>query len=819
MRRTGWRGTAALAITCALSGCGGGGGGGTPAPPAAPAPPPAPLPDTTPDPFLFLERLNAVRGTTTTTAAATISGINSAAAISVTGGEYSIGGATYTSADGTVTNGASVGVRTTASTTPGGVVEAVVTVGGVSATFRVTTSLDVTPPTAAIVFPPRIARTGGATVTVRGTAADASGPLAAVTVNGVPATTTNAFATWTAEVPLVPGPNTLTVVAEDGFLNVENAAAQATVHRNARFGSSSSIALDAANNRAFVTDGSADAVIVVDLATGFRTWFAEVAAPNLRRQEAAPVAIVFDSQRSRLLVLDGFSEAIVAIDLATRARSVLSGLSTSSVNRFQGPSDLALDNAGNRVLVTSTNPPRVVAVDLDSGARTILSDASTPNSTSLFTFPRAIAIDNARGRALVSDVTDNTIHTVDLGTGQRTILSSSTIPDLLEPLDSVLALEIDAANDRALVSQFGGRMRSIHLGSGQRTLFSPGSGGAQLIYGPTDLAIDAGAGRVIVLDNEMHGLAAVDLDDGTQSVLSPNNVAGGGVGLVAPFGMALDLANQRVLVSDEFLRSIVSVSLTTAMGTTVVNGAAGAAQFARPSALTLDGNRLFILDRGQPPTFPPAMISADLATGTRVVLSGPAAPNGVFPLHAPQQMALDVQRARLLVTERDERAVKAVDTMNGARAIVSSDSVPDPVNPFAEPYGILVDAQNGRALVANSRVGPGSELLAMNLATGQRTVIAIGTLGLMTGPKFLALDTARNRILVVDELRDTIFAVDLTTGAIGALTDVDDPDNPIDTPNAFAHDPASQVAYIVEGNFAALLAVDLVTGRRAYLSR
>ena len=47
--------------------------------------------------------------------AVTVSGINAAAAISITGGEYSIGGGAYTSSAGTVSNGQALTVRLTSS--------------------------------------------------------------------------------------------------------------------------------------------------------------------------------------------------------------------------------------------------------------------------------------------------------------------------------------------------------------------------------------------------------------------------------------------------------------------------------------------------------------------------------------------------------------------------------------------------------------------------------------------------------------------------------------------------------------------------------
>jgi DNA-binding beta-propeller fold protein YncE len=180
-------------------------------------------------------------------------------------------------------------------------------------------------------------------------------------------------------------------------------------------------------------------------------------------------------------------------------------------------------------------------------------------------------------------------------------------------------------------------------------------------------------------------------------------------------------------------------------------------------------------------------------------------------------MALDTLGMRLLVTERQDRHVKAVDLMSGERTVVSSNTVPDTANPFEAPLGIVVDAAGNRALIASSSLGQGSSVLAMSLATGQRSVVAANNSGLLTGPKALALDAARNRVLVADELWQTLSSADLTSGAIGGLTDLDDPDNPIDLPYALALDPAKQLAYVLEGSFAAVLVVDLVTGRRVFL--
>jgi hypothetical protein len=100
--------------------------------------------DTTPDPFTFTDQVDVAFGIPVTSAPVTITGINTGAAISVTGGEYSIDGGGFTNVAGTVTDGQQVRVRVTSAATPSTPTNATLTVGGASDTFTVTTQA--TPP-------------------------------------------------------------------------------------------------------------------------------------------------------------------------------------------------------------------------------------------------------------------------------------------------------------------------------------------------------------------------------------------------------------------------------------------------------------------------------------------------------------------------------------------------------------------------------------------------------------------------------------------------------------------------------------------------
>ncbi|MCE6971399.1 beta strand repeat-containing protein, partial [Cereibacter sphaeroides] len=99
--------------------------------------------DTTPASFSFTDKTNVATSTATASNLVTISGITSAAPISISGTgapAYSIDGAAYTSAAGTIANGQTLRLRLTSAGSPSVTRTATVVVGGVSRTFDVTTT-------------------------------------------------------------------------------------------------------------------------------------------------------------------------------------------------------------------------------------------------------------------------------------------------------------------------------------------------------------------------------------------------------------------------------------------------------------------------------------------------------------------------------------------------------------------------------------------------------------------------------------------------------------------------------------------------------
>ncbi len=96
--------------------------------------------DTTPDAFSFTAVTDAEPGSVQTSNAITVSGINAASPISVTGGSYSINDGTFVTTAGTVMAGQTVRMRQTASSTASATTTAMLNIGGVSAGYAVTTT-------------------------------------------------------------------------------------------------------------------------------------------------------------------------------------------------------------------------------------------------------------------------------------------------------------------------------------------------------------------------------------------------------------------------------------------------------------------------------------------------------------------------------------------------------------------------------------------------------------------------------------------------------------------------------------------------------
>ncbi len=183
---------------------------------------------TTPDEIVFAAQSNAPVNSTVTSNPLTITGITAAAAVSITGGEYSINGGSFTSQPGSVTNGQSVRVRLTSPAQGATSVSATLTVGGVTGIFSVTTGVGAPgAPTGVSVT------TGTASITVK---------FDAPAINGGTAIT-GYTATCTSSNGGVPGSNTggagATSIQVNGLTDGKNYTCRVTASNSAGTGEAS----------------------------------------------------------------------------------------------------------------------------------------------------------------------------------------------------------------------------------------------------------------------------------------------------------------------------------------------------------------------------------------------------------------------------------------------------------------------------------------------------------------------------------------------------------------------------------------------------
>lgn len=111
--------------------------------------------------FTLTAQTNVPIVATITSNVVNVSGLSSAVAISIVGGTYSINGAAYTSAAGTVSNGDTVTVQQVSSATYAATTIATLTIDGVTGDFSVTTAA--APPTVPTLSGPN-GGTGGGTI-------------------------------------------------------------------------------------------------------------------------------------------------------------------------------------------------------------------------------------------------------------------------------------------------------------------------------------------------------------------------------------------------------------------------------------------------------------------------------------------------------------------------------------------------------------------------------------------------------------------------------------------------------------------------------
>lgn len=616
-------------------------------------------------------------------------------------------------------------------------------------------------PQASIVFPVRDAATTGATVTVTGTASD-NVAVAEVRVNGILATTTDAFAHWSADVPVNAGSQTLSVQVTDTNGNLVESADSVHVLRRVAIQQPAGGEIDAASNMLYYVDTQSSAINRIALDTGLVSRVADTARfagggvpldlaldlahgriylgvryTNPNGQSTVGVW-KFDTQTSQWaplsdaangtgpalanpvrleLTADGgtlyvaeFSTGIVAVNTANGNRTTLSTntFPNANVALFNQVMDITLDVPGNRLLVLDRGSQALFAVNLQTGARTAIS-LNNVQAGPAFTLPLSMALDAGGGRVLAYDLGASGVLAVDLNTGVRSLADSHLqLPqDHDDDLGNVDVRAMFWKNGRAILLDNGlDNVLSINLATHERERLANNSFPAvrqRSVYGDDSTVV---GGALYVLDAERKQLLTYDASNAVQVV------AGAAVNgsSAVPFRGLAPATSGNVLYG-WFVRSdnvntypvIQSVNLTTGV---VADVMADNARTDFPFAMTVNGSTGYLVTTA-------GVFSVNLTSGARTLLSAP----GAYPLNGVRQVALDVTRNRLLLAAYNLPHLIAVDLTSGAQSMFSTDSSGG--SPFAEPSGVVVSS-GGQIWASDGVRG----LFRIDATSGARTLVS-----------------------------------------------------------------------------------------------
>jgi len=702
--------------------------------------------------------------------------------------------------------------------------------GGGGSTPTPTTA---TEPIPSIAYPQAKLYSDGSAITVRGSTTIEIGSISSVTVNGVNANSADNFATWSVEVPLTIGLNTLSVVATNNAGSTNSSAVEIDIVREEyTLERSRSIIHDTANNRVLLVARpffSENAIMAVDLSSGAQTVLSTEDQTTSGSSLRFPGSITVDAVRQRAFIITGGN--IETINLATGDRAIFSIASLPGDVAVSSINSISFDNTNDRLLMVALSEKEIISVDPVTGVPTIIVDTIDTNEPISLPSIKSIRIDEANNRALIlKNGQPKGIVSVDLNTGDRTILSDRNTPNAenLFGLGNSANLAVDSANNIAYVADGNaGLIYKVDLATGARSIFLDRTSSNSLIEEPVDLFYEESKNRLVVFDDGNNILLQVDLATNELSLISKvhnsntniysaeinslaydasgnrllsNSFRGGRVGrthvisvdselseisqlATAPYisnstfqGIALDSENNILYFEEGFSDAVFAYDLETE-DVSLISSPGHPNYTNIPGNLTSvkfdsANNRLVALDLSSA-----ALYAIDIAAGARTLISDNGTPNAVNPMSGPFTMDEDFANNRVFVVDYIAESLFEVNTITGERTLISGPTTPDTVNPFDFLRAVAYDSGNSRFYVADSGV---KAIIVVDAATGARTILSDNTTpdtnNPFSTPSGIQLDLSNNRILVSDRGTDQLLAVDLTTGARTELFTVDSPE-------------------------------------------
>lgn len=336
------------------------------------------------------------------------------------------------------------------------------------------------------------------------------------------------------------------------------------------------LAFDRVNNILYFLDSSFDHIGVIDTESGDRSLLANtnVTNENLKLRNAGDITI--DPAKNRVYVLDNLQGAILQVDLTTGTHSrafeqpTAAGVTSAIVYPIAATLGaegklLVLDNY-NQYTGTfySEKSPRIVQVDPANQTATMAYNKAT-TSTVLYD---DIVYDGESGWYYIAQ--GNRIIKYSLNMDPNANLN--TFSGGLKPSDHYMfrdlkAIALDKPRNRLLaVDATLNAVLSVDLTTGERTAFSsfdPSEDDSVINFAvPKAIVVDSKNNRALVLDAAINSIIAVDLESGEKSSLVDfsSSLA---TGMINPVDMDIHPDFGYLVITDSISMTVLALDLET----------------------------------------------------------------------------------------------------------------------------------------------------------------------------------------------------------------------------------------------------------------
>lgn len=752
--------------------------------------------DTTPDSFSFPAVTGAALGANVTSTAITISGINTAVPISITNGEYSIDGGSFTSAEGTISNGQAVALRLVSAATAATETNATVIIAGVTKSFSVTTANLIG---GAVQDAPL--NIGGVVTTLAGAVPGADGTGAAAKFN-YPAGLVRLGAYLYAadsnnnkirKIEISTG--VVTTLAGSGEWGDADG-----IGITASFKYPGGVATDGVH--LYVADTWNHRIRKIEMTTGMVTTLAGSGSPSSGADGTGAAASFgfperITSDGTYLFVSDSAHYKIRKIVIATGMVTTLagSGLSGSAdgtgvLASFGYLRGITTDGANLYLADPENNKIRKIVIA--TGVVTTLAGSGSGGSTdgvgvgASFYYPRDITIDS--NHLYVTDEYNNKIRKIEIATGVVTTLAgggsygSADGIGVAASFYSPDGITADGA-DLYVADSGNNKIRKIEIATSAVTSLA----GSRSDVDGKDTAASFSSPRAITTDGTYLYIAdaynnkvrKVEVATGVVTTLAGSGESGDvdGVGIAASFdglgGITTD--GTHLYVTDIYNNKVRKIEIATGVVTTLAgsgsatdaDGIGRAASFTQPEGITINGTHLYVADTGNH-----KIRKIDINTSVVTTLAGNShgkadGTGAAASFYYPQGVTTDGIYLYVADTENNtirkiEIASAIVTTLAGGDLSNSADGTGAAAS-FNEPNGITTDGTH--LYVADTYH---HKIRKIEIATAVVTTLAGSSSagsqdGVGTGAKFrypVGITTDGFRLFVTDSGNNTIRKIE-----------------------------------------------------------